>query len=350
MKILVIGGRGFFGQKIADALRKLPEADIVIGGRRENETQNTLQINLDDQTEFEKLKAFDFVVNCATVSGSHYKALITWCLVNKVTFIETTADIPSVKLLFAVKAEIAQEIDSKHVNGAFIFGAGIFPGISNLLYKHHLQKYPAKKSIDLNIRYNVLSGAGKGMCRLMTEALVTPCSWFENNKHETKKVPFASLQKRPFKGGSNYSVQLSMPELWFIRAGSKVPTIKTFISFRPTLVTLTSYYLFNPIPYLGFLKKPFLKLLYPGFYLMRGIFLKNAGTDIYMSCQSDSNEVSGVWFNDAFLAAGLFVAAAITLNEYQKKGMYTVEDIFDLEPFVQLMAQIGKNDLKYEYF
>jgi len=141
----------------------------------------------------------------------------------------------------------------------------VFPGVSNLLYKQHLKKYPVNNSISLNVRYQVLSGAGKGMCQLMVKGVETPCYWYDNFKLQSAKVPFASLKKKPFERSNHYSLQLTMPELLFMNARSAISGIKTFISFKPTFISLVSYYFFNLTPYLGFLKRPFLKILYGGF-------------------------------------------------------------------------------------
>src|SRR3982751_5150881 len=110
MKILVIGGFGFFGQKIVESVQKLPNADIVIGVRKPNENPKTLQIDLEDASELKKLKTFDFVINTVTVADNKYKALIYYCLTNKVRFIDTTADFQANKLLIAIKAAIKDEI------------------------------------------------------------------------------------------------------------------------------------------------------------------------------------------------------------------------------------------------
>lgn len=352
MKILVIGGFGFFGQKIVESLQKLPNTDIVIGTRKSNENPKTLQLDLEDASELRKLKAFDFVVNTVTVADNKYKALIYYCLTNKVRFIDTTADFQANKLLLTIKATIKYEIGEKEINGLFVFGAGIFPGLSNLIYKRHLEKYTVNNSISLNVRYKVLSGAGKGMCMLMIKAISTPCFWFEKSDLISKKVPFGSLRKESFNSRNHSSLQLSLPEILFINANAQIPTIKAFISFEPTFITITGYYFFNLIPYLGFLKNAFLKLLYIGFYVVRGVLFKNTNTDIYISCQSDNNDVSGIWLNNAFLSAGLFIASIITF--YQEtdhdKGMLNVEDTFDLESVVERMVEIGENDLKYQYF
>jgi hypothetical protein len=351
-KILVIGGFGFFGQKIVESLKRLPNADIVIGVRKSNENLKTLQIDLEDASELKKLKTFDFVINTTTVADNKYKALVYYCVTSKVRFIDTTADFQANKLLLAIKATIKDEIGKEEINGLFVFGAGVFPGISNLVYKRHLEKYTVNNSINLNVRYKVLSGAGKGMCMLMIKGISTPCFWFDKSDLVSKKIPFASMQKESFNSGNHSSLQISLPEILFINAHSQIPNIKAFISFKPTFITIIGFYFFNLIPYLGFLKKAFLKILYTGFYVVRGVWFKNTNTDIYISCQSDNNHVSGIWLNDAFLSAGLFLAAIITF--YQEKchdeGMLNVEDTFDLESVVQRMVEIDKNDLEYQYF
>jgi len=85
---------------------------------------------------------------------------------------------------------------------------------------------------------------------------------------------------------------------------------------------------------------------------MRGILFKNADTDIYVSCESDNHDVSGIWFNNAFLSAGLFLEAISTLKSGadQQKGMFAVEDLFDLGQTIEKMEEIGKGELKYRYF
>jgi len=128
MKILVIGGFGFFGGKIAESLKKLPDGDIIIGTRQKRDTPQTLQIDLEDASSLEQLLAFDFVVNTVTLKKEKYEALITYCLFNGVRFIETTADFDLTKQLFTIKTGLQAEVNQGQIKGLFILVPVCFLG------------------------------------------------------------------------------------------------------------------------------------------------------------------------------------------------------------------------------
>lgn len=348
MNILLIGGNGFLGQHLLKAinLSEIGDITLTIGARHDGQDQ--IAIDLNDPIDYPKLRSFGIVINCAGIRPDRYAPLIRFCLDNGIRFLETVADPAILRLLLQLKEQFAGP-----ASGLFLFGVGIFPGFSNLLIKKTLAENTGGTAIDLGIQYKVMSGAGRGMCRLMADTIGAPCHWFEQGRERESAVPFFSLGQLSFDTRNSTSIQLTLGELYTMHALLPEGSARSYISFQPVWLNRPCYYLFNAISYLGFFKKPALRLLYGSFYLVRGILLKNRKTDIHLLCRVTGATTSQcrTWFNDAFLAAGFFTTALLRLLQTDPfpTGCHGVEDLYSLDTVLPLMAALGKNTLEYEY-
>jgi len=330
-------------------LKEIFASSQIYIGSRSQISPNHVKIDLEKPEDYDVMKDYDYVVNCDSFNSEIYEGLIKYCINQQITFIETAADPKVIETILQIRDR--SKIISEQ-SGLFILGAGIFPGFSNLLCKQSIDRNSPVEKIELAIRYNVLSGAGKGMCRLMIDTIGSHCFWFEHHSKISSKAPFHSIKSLPFKNGKFSSLQVSLPETLFINSYARISSVKSYISFMPTIMNKPAYYSFNAIPYTGFLKKYFLKFLYTFFILFRSKLLRNKKTDIQISCVINDNIKSGIWFNDAFLAAGYFLASVISIIESRKeiKGLFTVEDIFTLEDVLNNIKKFDKDNLIFSSY
>jgi hypothetical protein len=138
---------------------------------------------------------------------------------------------------------------------------------------------------------------------------------------------------------------------------SLLPTgsARCYISFRPALFNRPCYHLFNGVSRLGIMKKPVLRLLYHQFYFVRGFLLRGSKTDIRLLCAVTAGETGEVtqqhiWFNDAFLAAGLFTAVLVRQLQADRdqSGCHAVEDLYCLDTILPQMAGLSNGALEVE--
>jgi hypothetical protein len=351
MKILLIGGKGFLGTHLLNALCLADPGgfEVSIGSR--TGSGKAVAINLGQSADFPRLLGFDAVVNCAAIPPEGYEPLIRYCLTSGVRLLDTTADPETIRVLMDLKRTLREGEGSGM--GLFLFGIGVFPGVSNLLIKQELMTAVDAKSALLGIRYNVSSGAGRGMCRMMVETIGSPCRWYHEGQEKQSAAPFHSLERLPFGNRLRPAMQVRLAELDTIHALLPEGSARCFISFGPTAFNWPSYHLFNWVAHSGRLKKGILRLLYNLFYLVRGKVMRTARTQIRLLCRLvDNNGGSSdkeLWLNDAMLAAGLFNAALLRLVEEAPdlRGYYSTEDLWDLRTILPLMAKLGRNTLQY---
>jgi hypothetical protein len=239
--------------------------------------------------------------------------------------------------------------------GLFLFGIGIFPGISNLLIKQGLSGNRDAKQVLLGIQYKVMSGAGRGMCQMMVDTIGSPGYWYEQGRERVSAVPFSGLSRLPFLASPSTVIQVTLGELYTMHSLLPTGSACCYISFRPVFFNRPCYYLFNGVSRLGVMKKPALRLLYSMFRFVRSILLRNRKTDIRLLCTVTAGETGEVtqqriWFNDAFLAAGLFTAALVQMLQanHDQTGCQAVEDLYGLDSILPLMARLSNGALQYE--
>ena len=224
-----------------------------------------------------------------------------------------------------------------------------------MLIKQGLSGNPEAKQVLLGIQYKVMSGAGRGMCQLMTDTIGSPGHWYEQGRERVSAVPFFGLSRLSFRASPSTAIQVTLAELYTMHSLLPAGSACCYISFRPRLLNRPCYYLFNGVSRLGVMKKPAFRLLYSLFYFVRGTLLRSRKTDIRLLCTVTAGKTGEVtqhriWFNDAFLAAGLFIAALVRQlqTDHDQKGCHAVEDLYSLDAILPLMAGLSNGALQYE--
>ena len=67
-RLLILGGRGFLGAKIARACARIDGAHVDIASR--STSDDTVTLDLANPEHFSKIEAYDFVIDCADSTSS----------------------------------------------------------------------------------------------------------------------------------------------------------------------------------------------------------------------------------------------------------------------------------------
>ena len=119
MKILVIGGQGFYGARVLAAIAALGEpVEVAAGGRR-----GPVTIDLTRPETFPAMADFALVVNSSDAVNAPPDAAMAWCLARGIVWLDMGADAPTVERLLAVESQ----------GGTAMVGVGVFPGLSTAL-------------------------------------------------------------------------------------------------------------------------------------------------------------------------------------------------------------------------
>lgn len=135
MNVLLIGGKGFLGRHLLNGLSMsdIGNLRVTVGSRRPD--KETIIVNLNDPADYPRLRDFDAVINCAALPSERYEPLVRYCLDNGVRMLDTTADPAVILLLMKLKQRLSGHSPLAASSGLFLFGIGVFPGISNLLLR-----------------------------------------------------------------------------------------------------------------------------------------------------------------------------------------------------------------------
>lgn len=317
MKILVLGGYGYFGNNLLEMLRQQPGYDLWSGGRhcRDNRTV-TVDWHRPDETLAAFLE-FDVVVNAAPwPPGEQLRQYLSEIISNGKTWIETTADVAQTKKLLAWKPALP------HGPGAVIIGVGVFPGLSNLLAGSFSS---GTGRLDLAIRYDLFSGAGPGMCRLMAETLTQPSEWLEDGirKDGPAVGPTAIFS---WSGGAHAAMRVSLADGEYLFRREGIRDAATYLSVRPDLLNKLGG-IANSLPRSRFT----VRFLTTYFMFLRGTVFGKRRTPIEF-CVSDGKTVKRLFVSDAFTGGSLCLAACLyQLKNANVTGFRSIEDILTLE-------------------
>lgn len=165
--IVLLGGRGYYGQHVRWALEQLHQVKrITVASRHPGPDQ--MQLDVTDPSSFAALKGCDLIVNCTDTVGAPPDALAQWCLHEGATLMDMGADTATAERLLALASE-------PNPRGVVVVGVGIFPGLSTVLARQVAQSgAEPPQTLELGVRLSPLSGAGSGNCRLMAALLAQP--------------------------------------------------------------------------------------------------------------------------------------------------------------------------------
>jgi hypothetical protein len=331
MRILVLGGKGELGQQIVNACEK---ANYQTNVSSRNPKNDEMKFDWTDETSFENLDSFEIIINASPVPNRalYFKFILAF-LQKDSRFIETTATSAFVGEII----KFQKENSGKTFQGLYVHAAGLFPGLSNVLFSYALSKNKDAKRLHFNVKYSIFSKAGKDMCQLMAESIVTNSTFYKNgNWAFDKPIGHTKEFKNPTIRFENKNEK---PEKW-LGFLADLPDTKYFVEMAPKLNFIASY--FSPVK--GFLF-PFLKLfnfapsgsffvkIYAKcFFFMRGFLFKTRTSQMQLSLILDDEKYFQIALKDAINAAGVCVAASLEFTQNQK-GLKRMDEIVDAESY-----------------
>lgn len=163
MRVLVVGGAGYYGRRVLAALAQVPGVEAHAAGRR-----GPVIVDLADSTTFSAFSGFDAVVGCHDSVGVASDAAVAWCVAQGLVWLDMGADAESVARLLALQPAGP---------GLALVGVGLFPGLSTALAVEAASATGRPDRVEIGVRLAALSGAGRGLCDLMVALLARPSVW-----------------------------------------------------------------------------------------------------------------------------------------------------------------------------
>ena len=228
MKIVIVGGAGFLGSRAAQALRKMPDLEVVVASRNASGS-GSMRLDLNDATTFTALDGADVVANVTNSSIAAPDALAGYCLEHGIRFLEASSDGTVVQRLYETFHE------RTGTPGTIVLGAGIFTGMSNLLGRAAARGIANCESLELGIRSSPLSGSGSGTIALMVDALAMDTISYVDGAR-VKSPPIRRGPVLPFPTGVAPTLHVPLAEAEMLHASTGVPNVRVFLSPKPNVL------------------------------------------------------------------------------------------------------------------
>ncbi len=318
-RIVVVGGSGYLGSRVAAALGRAA-LDVQSASRR-----GPVVVDSARPESFTALAPFDVVVDLTDTVTSPPDALIAWCLAEGKTVVEATSDAPCVERLAAAHRE---------TKGRLVLGGGVFTGLSNLLARDVADRVGSPEQVTLGISSSPFSGAGAGTVALMVAAMAVPAVRYVDGRRV--EVPgVTSGEAVDFGGTRRPSVRMSLAEPSMLAASTGARGVDVFFAPRPALLAPAFTALPSWLVRLGWYRA----LLGASFAFLRRVLLRGRASPVELTVTARRGGVEASrWLRapDGMEAGGVALAAMVEAiaRAPGPTGLRYIDDACALEPIV----------------
>lgn len=226
MRVIVIGGRGHLGRAVVAGLRK-QAIEVAVAGRSR---PNDVRVDITDPTRLDVLDDFDAVVNCSDSLAAAPDELVRRCLLRGPLLLETVGEPVAIRRLLGASHPTG--------HGTVLLGAGIFPGMSNLIAAEAIAAVEACTSVELAMRWNPMSAGGGGMVALVPHLLGVPTHRVVEGD-VVEGPPMGPGPELPFSDGRHATLHLPFTEPTMLaRTHPQLANIATYGSVDPDAMML----------------------------------------------------------------------------------------------------------------
>lgn len=321
-RIVVLGGSGFLGSRVVQALRAAG-LEVMVASRR-----SEVRVDVTQPSTFSALGPFELVVDLSDTVTNPPDALVAWCLEQGKCVLSATSDAPCIERLYQ------SALRAKH-GGTLILGGGIFTGLSNLLGRNVVKGLGSADALTLGISSSPFSGSGGGTVALMVNALEVPAVRYENGQRiDEPKIRSGPLLD--FAGVQRPTGYMSFPESFMLHHSTHTPTVDVLFAPKPGFLVSA----FTMLPGWVMRKRWFQAFMRGYFTVLRRFLLQSVSSSVELVAiaRVGSKEVRR-WLKatDGMLAGGYALAAMaeVLSKKLPKPGVYFIDDVTELEPIVE---------------
>ncbi|AFY37717.1 Saccharopine dehydrogenase [[Leptolyngbya] sp. PCC 7376] len=351
-KILILGGTGQIGQRVAADLAKQGSVSITVTGRRAGSDPLStstpkvgfLQLDLGWQGKLRQAIAdHDLVIHCAGPFHRRDGRVLRACIAERTNYI----DVSDHRCLYEKIKPLCAEAKAAGITA--ICNVGVFPGISNSMVRFGVEQLDKSEKIELYYGVAGSGGAGETVMTTTFLGLLEPFSVWQDGQW-MKKQPYSEPQQIDF------PVPISKATVyWF-----DVAETFTFAESFPVKTVITK---FGSIPHIynqltrtmtllpsGLLKNSrVIKSLSKISYGMTQVSDRLTGVGVAMRAivtgvkDGKPTQVTiDMVHEHTAIAAGQgvgLVAELLLTQRLSKKGLYPVEQIIPSDLFLELATK-----------
>jgi hypothetical protein len=224
MRIGVIGGTGFLGQKTVATLASVPGAEVFVASRR-----GPVVVDVEQPRTFEPLRHANVIIDLSDGTRSRPDALAAFALEAGVTLLEATSDANAVRRLIEAHRTSTGP-------GRLVLGGGLFTGVSNLLARSVVDSAGPGATLEWAVSSNPYSGAGKGTIALLVEAAGRPAVSTVQGARTAQ--PLGRGPPVRLGGVMRPTLRISLAESEMLPFSTKATHIQSLFAPRPAFLAL----------------------------------------------------------------------------------------------------------------
>jgi hypothetical protein len=333
MRVLVLGGAGFFGRRVVTALRA-QGADVAISGRR-----GEVAIDV-EHVDASQLARYDVVINCTDTLAAPPDRLHAAALAAGVIYLEPTAEPGPIVHALAKRTQLTGD-------GVAVLGVGIFPGLSNLAAHAAFDANGGHGPIEVAMQFSPFTAAGAGMVALIAHLMAEPAPCFIGGKREIRPA-FSSGKPMPFGGSWSSTLRAAIPETDLLHETLDTPDVVALLSPTPTIMMPLLRLAAILVPPWKPLKRAYLAMLRVSVGLLRRVLFRKRPTHVVVSAlagrHGDAHE--GQFINLATpdgISCGAYAiaaAAALLVAKRPAPGTHILDALVTLDEILAAIAAI----------
>lgn len=356
-QVLILGGSGRVGSKVAADLLTHTQVHVTIAGRNPTKGEhksdllgdrvNFLTIDLADQKVLQDaISQANVVVHCA--GPFHYRTanVLQLCIENRVSYVDVS-DHPS----FTRKAlEYRAEAEAAGVTA--IINTGIFPGISNSMVRQGVEQLDSAEKIHLSYVVAGSGGAGVTVMRTTFLGLQRPFeTWVDGEWRSVKPYSEREVVEFPAPYGKIGVYWFDMPEAFTLPDTFPVKTVVTKFATVPRFYNYLTWsvarwwhpsWLRNPavIEFLSYVS-----------HFMTDVSDRFSGIGVAIRSEVTGTKngqpmrcCSTLTHPDTAIAAGVgtgTVVESLLSGQLKKPGVWAIEQALSTDLFTQMMQSRG---------
>ncbi len=346
-KVLVIGGCGRIGNRVARDIARYTNAEITVTSRnrqkRVSSKFNFLSLDLADREKTTKaIASTDLVIHCA--GPFHYRdgRVLETCIDAGVDYI----DVSDHRSFYERVIKHNEKAIANNVTA--ILNTGIFPGISNSMVKQGIEKFDKPQKIHLSYVVAGSGGAGLTVMRTTFLGLRNKFSALINGKwQETLPYTEREVIEFPKPYGKTGVYWFDMPETYTFADSFDVDTVITKFGSIPDWYNHLTWITAHIFPEKWVTSPKGIEFFSKVSYQMTNVTDRFSGIGVAMRAEiTGENEgktkkyYATMVHNNCAIAAGAgtgAIAQLILEGKLSKPGIYPVEQALPTPLFVEIM-------------
>lgn len=347
-QVLILGGRGRIGSKVALDIVAHTEAEVTITGRSPatKALDGRLQFLQLDLAEDDKLRTAisnsNIVVHCA--GPFHYRdaKVLKYCIEHGVNYLDV-----SDHRSFTIKA-LKYHKDAVAAGVTAIVNTGIFPGISNSMVRHNIEQFDTAETIHLSYLVAGSGGAGITVMRTTFLGLQNPFDTWINGQWQVVK-PYTQRETVEFPEpyGRTSVYWFDMPETFTLpKAFPTVKNVITKFGSVPGFYSHLTWIAANIFPKSWIQNKFGVEFLSNVSHKMTDVTDPFSGIGVAVRSEvsgikdgKNATYCSTLVHNNTAIASGAGTGSIVQLllDGFNKPGVYPVEEALPTNLFEQMM-------------